>query len=231
VAAGTLIAAALAQVDLFSVLTPDELEGLSERVRRRRYPKDAVIFLEGDPGTSLYMIEAGRAKMVLSSPGGKEVVIATRGPGEFFGDMALLDGEPHSADAVATEECQLLILRREDFVRFLDAHPKIALRLLALLSRRLRQTMRRQQEATLLDVSARLASALLRLAEERGAAPAGGEILVAAPPTQADLAVDIGATRESVNKWLRYYARRGWIRWDKGHLALLQPEKLRERLA
>src|ERR671937_3037557 len=101
--------AALAQVDLFWALTPEELESLHTRARRRRSPKGTVIFVEGDPGTSLYVIETGHVKIVLTSPEGKELVLAVRGPGEFFGDMALLDGQPRSADAIAAEDCHLLI--------------------------------------------------------------------------------------------------------------------------
>ena len=232
-------AAILARVDLFAELTPDELEGLSARLRRRRYAKETVLFTEGDPGTGLYVVESGRVRIVLASLAGKELVLAVRGPGEFFGDMALLDGEPRSADAVVAEDCQLLILRREDFIRFVETHPRAAMRLLAVLSRRLRQTMRQQHDATLLDVAARLASALLRLADERGVPPGepagdgagAGAVVIPTTLTQADLAAQIGVTRESVNKWLRYYQRRGWIRWEPGRLTLLRPAKLRERLA
>ena len=238
---------ALAQVDLFSTLTSEELAALQSRVRRRRYPKGTVIFLEGDPGTSLYVIEEGHVKIVLTSPDGKELVIAVRGPGEFFGDMALLDGEPRSADAVAAKDCRLLILQREDFNRFLVAHPQAAARLLAVLSRRLRRVMRQQQDATLLDVAGRVARTLLQLAEDHGRPVAGsvgsagaagaaavsggaGAIVVDAVATQADLAAVVGVTRESVNKWLRYYQRRGWIRWEPGSLVLLRPDELRRRL-
>jgi CRP/FNR family cyclic AMP-dependent transcriptional regulator len=233
VAEGNTAEATLAGVDLFAALTPEELEGLSARLRRRRYPEGAVLFVEGDPGNGLYVIESGRVKIVLASPAGRELVLAVRGPGEYIGDMALLDGEPRSADAVAAEDCRVLILPREDFVRFVETHPRAAMRLLAVLSRRLRQTMRQHQEATLLDVAARVAGALLRLADEDGA-PAGdgaGGVVVPTDLTQAGLAAQIGVTRESVNKWLRYYQRRGWIRWEPGHLTLLRPAKLRERLA
>jgi CRP-like cAMP-binding protein len=226
----------LAGVDLFAVLTAEELEGLGARLRRRHYAKGTVLFTEGDPGTGLYVIEWGRVKIVLTSPAGKELVLAVCGPGEFFGDMALLDGEPRSADAIVAEDCQLLILQRDDFVRFLETHPQAAVRLLAVLSRRLRRATRRHQEATLLDVSARLASALLRLAEEQGA-PAGAPAADGAAPvviptglTQAGLAAQVGVTRESVNKWLRYFQRRGWLSWEQGRLTLLRPGKLRERL-
>jgi CRP-like cAMP-binding protein len=173
--------------------------------------------------------------IVLASPDGKELIVAAHGPGEFFGDMALLDGLPRSADAMAAEDCRLLIVQRDDFAAFLERHPRAALRLLAVLSRRLRRATRRQREATLLDVAARVSSALLGLAEDRGRADAGpegdaGPVTVEAPITQAELAATIGVTRESVNKWLRYFHRRGWIRWEKGQLTVLRPDELRRRL-
>jgi CRP-like cAMP-binding protein len=233
VAGGITAGATLAGIDLFSALTPEELAGLGARLRRRRYPKGTVLFVEGDPGTGLYVIESGRVKIVLASPAGRELVVAVRGPGEFIGDMALLDGEPRSADAVAAEDCRVLILPREDFVRFVETHPLAAMRLLAVLSRRLRQTMRQHQDATLLDVSARVASALLRLADEQGAPAGDGSEARVVPTTltQAGLAAQIGVTRESVNKWLRYFQRRGWLRWEPGRLTLLRPARLRERLS
>jgi CRP-like cAMP-binding protein len=218
-----------------ALTTPDELERLAAGARRRPYPKGAVLFVEGDPGTSLYVVEAGRVRIVLTTPQGKELLFAVRGPGEFFGDMALLDGAPRSADAIAAEDCRLLFLSREDFVRFIEAQPGAALRLLAVLSRRLRRGMRQQQDATLLDVAARVSSALLQLADEEGQpAPAGDgpwAVVVAAPLTQAELAALVGVTRESVNKWLQYYRRRGWLRWEPGRLTLLRPDELRKRLA
>jgi len=226
-------AAILAQMDLFAVLTPEEVARLDARLRRRRYAKGSVLFLQGDPGNALYVIESGHVKMVVTSPDGKELIIAMRGPGEFFGDMALLDGEPRSADAVAADDCQVLILQRDDFARFIETHPQTAMRLVAELSRRIRRMMRQQQEATLLDVSARIASELLHLAEDRGRpVPDGsGAVTVDLSLTQAELATVIGVTRESVNKWLRYFQRRGWIRWEKGHLTILRPDELRQRIA
>ena len=232
---GTTDTVSLAQVDLFSALTPSELESLNARVRRRRYAKGTVIFVEGDPGNSLYVIESGHVKITLTSPDGRELVITTYGPGDFFGEMALLDEAPRSADAVAVDDCHLALLQRTDFVHFVESHPQAAARLLAELTRRLRRITRQHQEATLLDVSARVASALLQLAADQGQpAPgeaAGGAITIERPMTQAELAAQIGVTRESVNKWLRHYQRRGWLRWEKGQLTILQPDELRKRLA
>src|SRR5437764_14479100 len=118
----------LAQIELFSGLTEPELEHLSASLRRRRFAKGQILFFRGDPGQSLYIIESGQVKIVLTSPEGREFSLALLGPADFFGDLALLDGEPRSADAVAQEACQLLLLEREDFLRFLEAHPKAAAR-------------------------------------------------------------------------------------------------------
>ena len=103
----------LARIPLFAGLTAEELEGLEACLRRRPYRKGEVIFVQGDPGTSLYFIETGRVKIVLTSPEDKQVVLARLGPADFFGDLALPDGQPRSADAVAQEPSQLLLLRCE----------------------------------------------------------------------------------------------------------------------
>jgi CRP-like cAMP-binding protein len=139
----------------------------------------------------------------------------------------LLDGEPRSADAVAQEACQLWLLQRADFLRYLETRPQVATMLLAALSRRLRRTNQVVQEAAFLDVPARLARLLLELAGEQGQTGAG-DAMIAARLTQAELAGLIGATRESVNKWLGYYERQGLIRCQRGQIMVRQPQGLRE---
>src|SRR5688572_12790697 len=101
---------ALSQVPLFAQLPPEALEELSPRLRRRRYDKGATVFYEGDPGMSLCIVQSGRVKLALTSTEGRELIIDLLGPGDVFGEMALLDGEPRSADAVATETSELLML-------------------------------------------------------------------------------------------------------------------------
>jgi CRP-like cAMP-binding protein len=219
--------AILSQVTLFRALTTDERQGLAACLRRRHYAKGQIIFVQGDPGTTLYLIESGRVKIVLTSPEGKERVLAILGPHDFFGELALLDGEPRSADAVAQEACQLWLLQRADFLRYLETRPQVATMLLAALSRRLRRTNQVVQEAAFLDVPARLARLLLELAGEQGQTGAG-DAMIAARLTQAELAGLIGATRESVNKWLGYYERQGLIRCQRGQIMVRQPQGLRE---
>ena len=220
----------LAGVGLFEGVSPHDLVGLARSLRRRRYPRGAVIFVEGDPGTTLYVIESGTAKIALTTSDGKELVIALLGRGDFFGDMAILDGEPRSADAVAKTDCQLLLLTRQDFLAFIDTHPRVAANLLANLSRRLRHNTSMLQEAAFLDIPGRVASALLHLADREGRSAPDGTVVIDSVYTQAELASHVGATRESVNKWLRYYERQGLIHWGKGAVTILKPEDLRRRV-
>jgi CRP-like cAMP-binding protein len=216
----------LSRVDLFAALTPQQLAQLATALRRRRYRKDAVLFLRGDPGASLYVVEEGAVKLVLASDAGKEFTLDLLGPGDCFGELALLDGEPRSADAIAQDDCSVLLLPRADFDRFLDAHPRAARALLAVLSRRLRRDAVLLHEAVFDGVADRVARALLRIAEQQ-ADPAGNGPSRALRVTQEELAGALGVTRESVNKWLGYFERRGVLRRQRGQITLLQPEALR----
>jgi CRP/FNR family cyclic AMP-dependent transcriptional regulator len=216
----------LGQIPLFAELATEELDGLGACLRRRRYRKGEVVFLQGDPGTSLYIIETGRVRIALSSPEGKEVVLALLGPADFFGDLALLDGEPRSADAVAHEPSELLLLLRDDFLQFLGAHPRATAGLLAVLSRRLRRNTLLLQDAAFLDVPGRLARVILELAQAEGR-PDGNGVVITSRLTQTELAGMVGATRESVNKWLRSYERRGLICCQRGHIGVASPDGLR----
>ena len=114
---------ALVRVSLFAGLDTEALTALASTLQRRRYAKGQFIFQRGDPGLCLYMVESGKVKIVSFSSEGKGLVLNLFGPGDFFGELALLDGEPRSADAVVQEPCQLLLLERDDFVRFLETRP------------------------------------------------------------------------------------------------------------
>src|SRR6202048_5078942 len=115
----------LAQVGLFSDLSTAELVGLAGLMRPRRYAKDEVIYLRGDPGTAFYVIASGKVKIALTSPDGKELILRRLSAGEFHGELALLDDEPRSADAIATEPSVLFVLQRDAFRQFLAVHPAV----------------------------------------------------------------------------------------------------------
>jgi CRP/FNR family transcriptional regulator, cyclic AMP receptor protein len=223
------VRSALAQVSLLGELSSLELDELSVSLRRRRYRKGEVIVVQGEPGSTMYLIESGRVRIAATSAQGKEVILALRGPGEFFGEMALLDGEPRSADAIAHEASTLLLLERTDFKRYLEARPKLAIRMLVAISRRLRQSTRMVEDASFLDVPGRLARVLLDLADSQGKQTDQG-IVITSRLTQSELASMVGATRESVNKWLGSFQRLGLVRRDGSLITITSLEKLRKRI-
>jgi CRP-like cAMP-binding protein len=209
-------------VELLSGLGPDDRSRLAAALRGRSYDRGALIFMRGDPGAGLYVVERGWVKLVLTSAEGKEFVLDVLGPGACFGELALLDGEPRSTDAVAQEDCRLLLLRRADFMALLDERPDVARTLLGVLSRRLRRDADLLAEAVFLDVPARLARALLQLAETRQSS--GSELVLRV--TQEELGGMLGTSRESVNKWLGYLERRGVLRRQRGGITLIRPDVL-----
>jgi CRP/FNR family transcriptional regulator, cyclic AMP receptor protein len=224
----TSLRATLAQMPLFAELDEPERQHLAGRFRARTYRKGETIFLRGDPGESFYVVESGRVKIGLASPDGKEMILSLFGPGDFFGELALLDGAPRSADAVAVEPCRLQLLQRADFRAFLMAHPEVPFRLLAALTRLLRHNAEIIEDAAFLDIPARLARVLLQLAASR---PEGSEpLVISSRLTQANLAGLVGATRESVNRWLRFFERQGIIRAEGGQITILRPDALRRRI-
>src|SRR5215471_367082 len=221
----------LARVGLFADLSTAELVGLASLMRPRPYAKDEVIYLKGDPGTAFYVIASGRVKIALTSPDGKELILRRLGPGEFHGELALLDDEPRSADAIATDSSVLLVLQRDAFRQFLADHPAVATKLLATVSSYLRRNAELIQDATFLDVPARLARILLELAGGDGGddLPPPGAV-IPDRMKQAELASLVGATRESINKWLGSFERQGLISIEKGQITLLKPGALRQRI-
>jgi CRP/FNR family cyclic AMP-dependent transcriptional regulator len=215
----------LAQVSIFEQLESEDLEQLSALLRTRRYARGEVIFHQGDVGTALYIIRKGEVAIRLSSPDGKEVILALLDRGDFFGELALLDGEPRSTDAVAREETDLLSIQREDFRVFLNARPKVALGLLANLSRLVRHVTQLVHDTTFLDARARLVRVLLELARNQGQQGSEG-VVISQKLTQTELANLCGLTRESTNKWLRFYVREGLLAYEGGRITLVHPARL-----
>jgi CRP-like cAMP-binding protein len=222
-------ATTLGRVPLFSGLAEADLAALAGRLRSRRYGRGEAVFLHGDPGTSLCIVETGRVKLGFTSAEGREVIFDVVGPGEEFGELALLDGEPRSADAVALEASTLLLLHREEFIRYVEHHAGFALQLIGILSRRLRRDAELMQDAIFLDVPARVARTILRLAADDTATEQDGQ-RVTPQLYQSDLAGLVGTTRETLNKWLGIYETQGLIRQQKGRIAVLDADGLRRRI-
>jgi CRP-like cAMP-binding protein len=215
----------LARVSIFLDLDQADLDQLAEELRPRRYRKGETIFVTGDPGTCLCVVNTGRIKLALTSSEGREVILDMLGPGEVFGELALLDGEPRSADAVSVEPSELLLLQRDTFLRFLRERPEVAISLLGVLSRRIRRDTQLVQDAAFLDVPGRLARTILRLAERDEAGRLRTPRL-----TQSDLAAVAGTTRETLNKWLGLFSELDLIHWADGRVLVLDPEGLRRRI-
>jgi CRP/FNR family transcriptional regulator, cyclic AMP receptor protein len=216
----------LSQVPLFSSLEPGDLEQLSTRLRPRRLGAGEILFHRGDVGTELYVIHEGEVTIRLSAADGKEVTLAMLGRGDAFGELALLDDAPRSTDAVAREDTELLSLQREPFRQFLQERPQVLPKLLAELSRLVRRVTQTVHDASFLDARARLARVLLDLAQSRGKSGTQG-VAISSRMTQSELANLCGLTRESTNRWLRFYAREGLLTYDGGVITLLDPDDLR----
>jgi CRP/FNR family transcriptional regulator, cyclic AMP receptor protein len=192
------------------------LAQLVGRLRQRRFRRNEVIFHQGDPGDSLHIVDEGAVKIILPSPDGEEAIIATLRQGDFFGELALLDGAPRSATAVSLEQTTTLALPRDAFMELLDQDRGLRDALLAGLAHELRRVTRHVEELHFLDLAGRLAIRLARLAHD--ADPESDAVRLDWPYTQSDLASMIGGTRQSVNKLLSELVADG--------LVVLEPDAL-----
>ncbi len=217
----------LAKHDLLGHLTPEELDRLLAPARVERLDEGRVLFRKGDPGDRLYVVLAGRIAIGTVSEEGKEVVFNVLGRGEVFGEIALLDGKARTADATAMAECHLLVLERKDFMPFLQGNPEVAARLIAVLCERVRSVSESYEDALFMDLPARLAKRLLRLAESHGEPVDGAAIRIEFPLSQQELAKMAGVSRESVNKLLRAWQTQGLIAHDHSHVTILDEARLK----
>lgn len=186
---------------LFAHVDETGLRALAGQMRRRRFRRGEVIFHQDDIGDSLQVVVSGSVKIVLASSEGEEAIIASLHPGEFFGELALLDGSPRSTTATAVEPTETLTLPREPFLSLLADDPRIVRALLQTLAEELRRLTGHVEELHFLDLAGRLAMRLVRLARDADPA-ASGRVELDWPFTQSDLAAMIGGTRQSVNKLL-----------------------------
>ena len=219
--------AALERHFLFAQLKPGELHGILALAVERRYTNGQVIFQKGEEGTSLMLVLQGRVRISVSSEEGKEIILNTIEPGQIFGEIALIDGKPRSADATALGPCTLLMIRRGEFIPFLKQNPEVAVQLLTVLCKKLRDTSEIAEIVGLHSIPARLARLLLRLAESEGTSTQEG-IHVPVKLSQRDMGNLIGATRESVNKQLRAWQEEGHIGMEQGSITLLDEEAIEE---
>ncbi|HEX9684451.1 MAG TPA: Crp/Fnr family transcriptional regulator [Burkholderiales bacterium] len=197
------------------VLTEAELRALSDQGAVKSFPKHAVIVSEGDETDSLFVILSGRIKVFLADEGGREIVLGTQGPGEYFGEM-VLDGGTRSASVMTLEPSRFAVVPRLKVRQFLRDHPEFSVRLVEKLIRRTRALTESVKNLALMDVYGRVARLLLDLAEEDDS----GTLVIRERLTQADVASRVGASREMVSKILKDLAVGGYISVKQKHITV-----------
>lgn len=224
---GRLAGDALRGCGLFGAADDAAIETLVRVLRIRRFRKGETIFHQGDPGDALFVLNSGSVKVVLPSDEGAEpAIVAILGPGEFFGELAILDGAPHSATIVAVEPTETLVLHRDAFLALIDSDSGLRRALLASLATEMRRLTGHVEDLHFLDLPGRLASRILRLAKSAGRSAGDGTVRISWPYTQSELAGMIGGSRQSVNRLLADLSDQGLVRLERDELVVLDVDRL-----
>ena len=211
----------LRNVPLFAVLDEVQLNALATVVSRRSFPKNRVVLQAGDPTDSLFIVITGRTRVQMADDEGKEVILAVLGPGDFFGEMGLIDDEPRAASVLTTEPCEFVVITKDEFNALLKNNFEIAMVIMRGLVKRLREADRKIESLALLDVYGRVARVLLEFSEV-----VDGQKVVKGKLPRQDIAKMIGASREMVSRVMKGLEVGGYIEVrDDGSIAL------RERLS
>ena len=213
--ATTVSTAVLKAVPLFASFPEDQLRMLTTMVTRRSAARSTTIMAGGDATDSLYIVLSGRLKVMMSDSDGKEVILSILGPGEFFGEMGLIDDEPRSASVVTIEACELLSITKRDFKRCLAENFEMAMAVMRGLVKRLREADRKIGSLALLDVYGRVARLLLDMAEN-----VNGEKIVTKRLPKQDIAKMIGASREMVSRVMKDLQTGGYIEMRGSNIVL-----------
>lgn len=215
-------AALLSRSMLFASLADQELEDLAALAHFRHIEPRQIVCQQGSRGEQMFAIVSGRVKVAVSSEEGKEAIFDVLGPGDFFGEISLLDGLGRSASVTAVEAGEILVIGRESFLRFLERHPVIAIKLLAVLCKRLRAADGQLEDIHFLSLPARLAKTLTTLAERHGRQTGEG-VRIDLRISQEELGNLVGASRESVNKQLKAWEAQGKLSVAPGQMVIRQP--------
>jgi CRP/FNR family cyclic AMP-dependent transcriptional regulator len=202
----TVSTAVLKAVPLFSSCPDEQLRMLAAVVTRKSVARSTTILASGDTTDSLYIVLSGRLKVLMSDSDGKEVILSILGPGEFFGEMGLIDDSPRSASVVAIEPCELLSIAKRDFKKCLQENFEMSMAVMRGLVRRLREADRKIGSLALLDVYGRVARLLLDMADT-----VDGEKIVTKRLPKQDIAKMIGASREMVSRVMKDLQMGGYI--------------------
>ncbi len=219
---------ALARSGLFQGVDSGAADDLAKEMEMIEIRKGEVLFNEGEPGDSLYIVLSGRIKVGRRAADGRQNLIALMGPSDMVGELSLFDPGPRTATATAVVDSRLARLRKHALRPWLTNRPEIAEQLLRVLARRLRRTNNTVADLIFTDVPGRVAKNLLQMASQFGSRD-GGVLRVTHDLTQEEMAQLVGASRETVNKALADFASRGWLRLDGKSVIILDPERLARR--
>jgi len=211
---------------LFRDFAPSVIDRIVSRAVVRKVKKGTVLFRKGDIGSTLYAVCAGSVRISVPSEQGQDAIFNVIPSGGLFGEIALLDGGPRTADAVTIENSELMVIDRRDFIPLMRDNPDVAMKLIELVCARLRRTSEQVEDIMFLALPGRLAKALLHFHSQPGAGPSR-----AIRVTQRDLSQMIGVSRESVNKLLRDWQRRGWIKLQRGGLIVVSHKAVGDLVA
>jgi CRP-like cAMP-binding protein len=217
----------LRNVPIFADLEPKELDKVAKLGTRQKYKRGNIVVLEQESGAALFVIVSGKVKVVRMDEDGREVILSMFGPGEFFGEMSLLDGLARSASVVATVKSELLMIHRRDFLELLHEFPQVAISLLAELAMRLRKADMQIKGLSLKDAAGRVANVLLMLSDDVGVFRQG-KVEIADLPLQQDIANMAGTSRETVSRMLHQFIRDGQIQLKGNKLTIMDYEAFRK---
>jgi CRP-like cAMP-binding protein len=202
---------------MFADLSAEELQRLSNLCHTQHLANGEMLFQKGDAGDALFGVRRGQIKIETGSSDGSRLTLNFMGPGDLFGEVAVLDGQSRTADAAAGEASELFVVRREDFLSFLEREPKVAIRIIELLCQRIRWQSERMEESMLQPLPVRLARRLCALA-----ADFGSEVHI----SQEQLGIFVGAARESVNRQLQSWRKDGILDLQRGRILLQNLNRL-----
>ncbi len=221
------LAQALQAVELFKSLKVDELANLEKIVRLRHYRSGQKIIQEFDRGTELFVIVSGSVKVSTEDQEGREIIVSIGYPSDFFGEIALLDEDTRSATVTALEVTTVIAIEKSDFLKFFTTYPEFALRLLAVMGRRIRQTDEKLMHMAFADSFAKIARTLLQIFEKEGVRDLGGTPYINDRFTRQELASLSGVSRETVSRSLGAFIQAELIRVANNRIYILNENKLR----
>jgi CRP-like cAMP-binding protein len=216
----------LKSIPLFSELSDEEIKDIADVAVKQFYKKDNMVLIEEEVGSTMFVILDGRVKISRISDEGREVILSILCDGDFFGEMSILDGQTRSANAVTLEDTTLLIFRRENFLQMLYDYPQIAINLLKELAHRLRRSDSQIKSLSLQNALGKVASTLLRIADDSGTIK-HGKVEIAQLPPQQDLANMAGTSRETISRVIKSLSQLGYVNKIGGKLIIVNYERFR----